>query len=111
MGYHSELSCFTDLVFFSFCFFPFFFSFSSKAMKITLCFVICCFLLNMSLRFEAGTALPISGMEETANLEDSLPDFVRHNSRQIKRMRRARDCAGNGIIWYLHCNLGKKLSL
>ena len=34
--------------FFSFfVFFLFLFSFSSKAMKITLCFVICCFLLNM----------------------------------------------------------------
>merc|ERR1712121_159714 len=92
---------------------------SSTIMKITLCLVLCCFLLN--LRFESGTAAPISGVEEASKaqrvewLQRPLRlqrrkglhlNFDKNNSKRKEVIREKRSCAGIRGIALLWCILG-----
>merc|ERR1712221_16319 len=91
----------------------------STIMKITLCLVLCCFLLN--LRFESGTAAPISGVEEASKAQriewlqrplrlqrrkDLHLNFDKNNSKRKEVIREKRSCAGRRGIWLLGCLFG-----
>merc|ERR1712098_614158 len=91
----------------------------STIMKITLCLVLCCFLLN--LRFESGTAAPISGVEEASKAQrvEWLQGLLRLQRRKdlhlnfdkdyLKRkevIREKRSCASIvNWFWKLACKV------
>merc|ERR1711931_402115 len=91
----------------------------STIMKITLCLVLCCFLLN--LRFESGTAAPISGVEEASKAQrvewlqgllrlqrrkDLHLNFDKDYSKRKEVIREKRSCASIvNWFWKLACKV------
>merc|ERR1712189_96824 len=101
------------IYFFIFFFLSFTLQIPSTIMKITLCLVLCCFLLN--LRFESGTAAPISGVEEASKAQrvewlqrrkDLHLNFDKNNSKRKEVIREKRSCAGIRGIALLWCIWG-----